>query len=811
MTDGKGHGAATVRELAEPRGFWSFIGRVIDYSFGRNGLIGLASLMLLAISGFATWSGMSDFIVGVATSPANKGREIVGGLSVSNELLIIAIVVALTFLMWLALRETFATGRRWTDRAVTLPLYLFLALWSIGFGYGFWWSLIAGEEATRSGLSGLQEDARDAGVVVAARLEGVRIQLDSVVRWSDGQMAREETSGGSCGTSSAAGRGPLYNARRSVSDQVSSLRDSISTSWLEPVKADLSKLRSAVSGLEGTTIAERQKSFDAMAQTIRGSARLIAARSNQLGRSTGGEMRALATAVAIKPNLPGFSCYDPTLAQRLLQAAEQAEAPALLRLRSATFSEGPAGVANAIKNLWSNISGYSGSIIRFVFNGGSSQTATAVEVAPHTATISGRDLIALLATLGIDLGLFVLTLLNPPRTPPQWRLPAPLVRQITDAIRTAVSRAPDANLEWIRRHFLHHKGASYFIIPNVYSCDLGRPGEQERSLAMNQLAGVLDDLDVVDALNARQLRALGQDEMRDSLTDLTSYREQWHAEHKIDAASQSPGRKSDDNVEGNASPNPIAQRRRIRNHGLFSKAERALEIAGWSEIAKSDVEVFKLTDNDGLTPLLAILNEPDGTANSAVDSVDMQHLPVNDTQQRYLEALVSAINIEANVAEEIAPVIENIRASQKSIDPAMEMFFIKWTGLAEHALRERLATAKLVLRNSQSIIIDWAKDRNTEYPISEIPTADLQLAVVTYRLLQTIQADLSRSIPEHGSVAGHETSTSDIRHAIKAVGEFLEPTTKPGVAIGAKTRAMVAALNNLAQLKVLPPSPVLSQ
>ena len=74
----------------------SKIGRVIDYLFGRNALIGLASFMLLAISGYATWSGMNDFIVGVSTSPAAQGREIVGGLSVSNSFLVIAIVVALT-------------------------------------------------------------------------------------------------------------------------------------------------------------------------------------------------------------------------------------------------------------------------------------------------------------------------------------------------------------------------------------------------------------------------------------------------------------------------------------------------------------------------------------------------------------------------------------------------------------------------------------------------------------------------------------------------------------------------------------------
>ena len=59
------------------------IGRVVDYIFGRNALIGAASLMLLAISGFATWSGMSDFIIGVSQTPGAVGREIGGGLTVS--------------------------------------------------------------------------------------------------------------------------------------------------------------------------------------------------------------------------------------------------------------------------------------------------------------------------------------------------------------------------------------------------------------------------------------------------------------------------------------------------------------------------------------------------------------------------------------------------------------------------------------------------------------------------------------------------------------------------------------------------------
>jgi hypothetical protein len=99
--------------------------------------------------------------------------------------------------------------------------------------------------------------------------------------------------------------------------------------------------------------AKRSKHASASSKhQIRSRAKNIAARSNELGQSTAAEMRALMDAVDTAPGKPGFSCYDPTLAQRLRQAADQAAAPAEMKLRAAVFTEGPAGVANAIKNLW---------------------------------------------------------------------------------------------------------------------------------------------------------------------------------------------------------------------------------------------------------------------------------------------------------------------------------------------------------------------------------------------------------------------------------------------------------------------------
>src|SRR5262245_10275259 len=514
----------------------SLMGKVVDYILGRNTLIGVASFMLLLLSGYATWHGMRDFIIGVSATPTSQGPMLPGGMSLSNDVLVIAVVIALTFLMWLMLRESFGARRQLRERLITFPLYLFLAVWSIGFGYGFWWSLISGEEATRTGLAGLQEDARDAAQVVAARLDAVRGQLDSVVTWSDSQMAREETSGGSCGTASGAGRGPLYNARRSVRDSITTLRDGMTKTWLEPVQADIEQLRQAAAGLGGATVEERQRAFEARASDIRGRARNIAARSNQLGKSTAGEMGALASTVAISPGAAGFSCYDPTLAERLRAAAGQAEQPAELKLREAVFNEGPAGVANAVKNLWRNIGAYTTSLFSYLFTRGDTGVVGRTDTGE---TITGRDLIALLATIGIDLGLLALAIVNPPREPPSIRPSGALTRQINAAIDTAIARA-NVTRDWIQGHFIHHKRASYLVIPNLFNVDPNDDQEKSRALAMNQLAGVLSDLGLVRWPNKgnwfkkSELEELKDDEVHASITDISEIRKKWVEEHKGD-------------------------------------------------------------------------------------------------------------------------------------------------------------------------------------------------------------------------------------------------------------------------------------
>src|SRR5690606_17696863 len=83
-----------------------------------------------------------------------------------------------------------------------------------------------------------------------------------------------------------------------------------------------------------------------------------------------------------------------------------------------------------------------------------------------------------------------------------------------------------------------------------------------------------------------------------SSTDLTEIRQQW-----LEEAGHTNGPDAAERDER------VRQSAKMRNHGLFSKAERALAIAGWSEPARRDIEVYRLVDTEGLTPILGVLND----------------------------------------------------------------------------------------------------------------------------------------------------------------------------------------------------------
>ncbi len=341
-------------------------------------------------------------------------------------------------------------------------------------------------------------------------------------------------------------------------------------SWLEPVQADVELLRQSAASLEGGSVEERQRNFENKASDIRGRARNIAARSSELGKSTAAEMRALAATVSVPPEKPGFSCYDPTLAQRLTQAADQAEQPAELKLREAVFNEGPAGVANAVKNLWKNIGTYTSSLVSYVFSGG-----TTVRHTEQGEPITGRDLIALLGH--------------------HRRRPRPACAcDPQPAAGRAPPLEPDDREGNPRRHphragprrRRHRMGAPPFHLPphgvlprhpeplQLRSQQQGRGGQGPRHEPVRGRAGRPRRRRMAGCRQAQagpassssksELQKLKREESLPSDTDLTKMRQKWLEE----SGQTGDAAKSETNQK-------VLDAKPIRNHGLFSKAENA--------------------------------------------------------------------------------------------------------------------------------------------------------------------------------------------------------------------------------------------
>jgi hypothetical protein len=101
-------------------------------------------------------------------------------------------------------------------------------------------------------------------------------------------------------------------------------------------------------------------------------------------------------------------------------------------------------------------------------------------------------------------------------------------------------------------------------------------------------------------LRKGELDKLKAEEAAASDTDLSQIRKDW-----LKRIGKKPEEMTEEDVA-------FEKAQPIRNHGLFSKAERALTIAGWSEKARRDIEIFPLEDVEGLTPILMVLAD-DGT------------------------------------------------------------------------------------------------------------------------------------------------------------------------------------------------------
>lgn len=367
---------------------FSRLGELFDAS-----AMGLVTLLLVGASFFATWRGMRDFII---------GNDLAAGLA--SQGLIALVVLTLTLAMYVALRETvspYETPGWWSHvwkRLVALPLYVLLAVWSVGFGYGFWWSVIAGESVTEAEIARVLTDVQEETTGMKAGLVAAASVMSTAERLSDEKAAIEASRGGTCGIASPPGDGPLARARAETQSQIAALSASVQGEWLPTVAARLDGLGAAAGEVSlAAEGAARRAAYERVYQETRIGARDISAEATARGRAIAAQLRAKAGQLAAPPaggTVP--YCHDPDLATALQAAADELAGPFGITVPDFRFSEGAAGVARAVEDLWLGL---------FRRAGLTDEAATG-------GPLDGRSLIALMAAIGVDLALLVFGVLR---------------------------------------------------------------------------------------------------------------------------------------------------------------------------------------------------------------------------------------------------------------------------------------------------------------------------------------------------------------------------------------------------------------
>ena len=277
-----------------------------------------------------------------------------------------------------------------------------------------------------------------------------------------------------------------------------------------PVQADHARLSKRPLP-DGGTFEERQKRFEAKATEIRARANSIAARSNELGASTAADMRALAnwsrssrTSPASPATIRPWRNGAP--GRRSGRAGDEpAIAAGEFQRRAGRRRQRSEDIVDQHRCLRHE---RAGALRRFRRQG---------QLPPHCQRRADyrarRD--CAIATLGVDLGILAMALLDPPadrtgaaRRARRQRGTAAACRpppssSISRARSTPRSRAPPARTPTSNGCAVTSSittAPSYFVIPNLYHRRTGTRSEELRALAMNQLTGVFADLAWVRAL-----------------------------------------------------------------------------------------------------------------------------------------------------------------------------------------------------------------------------------------------------------------------------------------------------------------------
>ncbi len=157
---------------------------------------------LTFISGVATFRGMLEII------QANYAGDL-------DTIMVLAIAgaVALLMLMILYVLDTLFTRPRMIMMCVLLGVYLLLEMISIGFGFGFYWKIIAARSFVAQNTELATTDILTAMKVTRSRLENITESISDASAHSAAMAKQETETGGTCDANTQPTAGPRQRLR----------------------------------------------------------------------------------------------------------------------------------------------------------------------------------------------------------------------------------------------------------------------------------------------------------------------------------------------------------------------------------------------------------------------------------------------------------------------------------------------------------------------------------------------------------------------------------------------------------------------
>jgi hypothetical protein len=376
-----------------------------------DSLSGFALAGFSILSGFATAQGFAD----LRAANTETGR-----LGPADLILTYATSAFVIAAMIVALHNAFAPGRQWAVRMLSGVFYLFFAIWSVGFGYGFFWKELAGQEFTRTQFERMLTEASGSLSRASLALESAEQAVRGAAGLARERAETEAMQGGTCVNrpGSSPGDGPLTRGRFAFADRAAATAEDVRTSWIGPLTQRRDGLQRQMAALQGRILPEapaaerevldrlsragslgadeRRALYLGVYADVRGFTDDLNAMRELQAPSVAARLTALAADVSADPDRASDPehCIDAVLRDRLQGAAGQVSGIAAATAPEFEVIEGAKATRAAFFGLVDHALGLAG--------GGPS----------GDFPFGAREGMALFASLAVDLGIVFLTLVR---------------------------------------------------------------------------------------------------------------------------------------------------------------------------------------------------------------------------------------------------------------------------------------------------------------------------------------------------------------------------------------------------------------